>query len=58
MTRRTPPTGHVFLWTGWAARLRKVNAALTCWLKEIAPSLGPREWFGHDFARCREFARR
>ena len=39
-------------------RLRKVNAALTCWLKEMAPSPGPREWFGHDSARYREFARR
>ena len=42
----------------WPRGLRKVNAALTCWLKEIAPSPGLREWFGHDSARYREFARR
>ncbi len=58
MTRRTPPTGHVFLWTGCGRGLRKVNAALTCWLKEIAPSPGLREWFGHDPERYGEFARR
>ncbi len=42
----------------WPRGLGKVNAALTCWLKEIAPSPGLREWFGHDSARYREFARR
>ncbi len=42
----------------WPRGLRKVNAALTFWLKEIAPSPGLREWFGHDSARYREFARR
>lgn len=32
----------------WPRGLRKENAALTCWLKEIAPSPGLREWFSHD----------
>ena len=40
----------------WPRGLRKVIAALSCWLKEIAPSSGLREWFGHDSARYREFA--
>ena len=42
----------------WPRGLRKVNAALTCWLKEIAPSPGLREWFGHDPERYGEFALR
>ena len=42
----------------WPRGLRKVNAALTCWLKDTAPNPGLREWFGHDPERYREFARR
>ena len=42
----------------WPRGLRKENAALTCWLKEIAPTPGLREWFGHDPERYGEFARR
>ena len=42
----------------WPRGLRKEKAALTCWLKEIAPSSGLREWFGHDPERYGEFARR
>jgi len=42
----------------WPRGLRKKRAALSCWLKGIAPSPGLREWFGHDTARYREFARR
>ncbi len=42
----------------WPRGLRKENAALTCWLKEIAPSPGLRKWFGHDPERYGEFARR
>jgi uncharacterized protein YeaO (DUF488 family) len=42
----------------WPRGLRKENAALSCWLKEVAPSPELREWFGHDPQRYREFARR
>jgi uncharacterized protein YeaO (DUF488 family) len=42
----------------WPRGPRKENAALTCWLKEIAPSPGLRQRFGHDPERYREFARR
>jgi uncharacterized protein YeaO (DUF488 family) len=42
----------------WPRGLRKEKAALTCWMKEIAPSPGLRGWFGHDPARYDEFARR
>ena len=42
----------------WPRGLRKENAALTLWLKEIAPSQELRKWFGHDPARWAEFRRR
>jgi uncharacterized protein YeaO (DUF488 family) len=42
----------------WPRGLRKENAALACWLKEIAPSPELRKWFGHDPERYAEFARR
>jgi uncharacterized protein YeaO (DUF488 family) len=42
----------------WPRGLRKEDAALTLWLKDIAPSDELRRWFGHDPARWVEFARR
>ncbi len=43
------------LWPrGWG----KEKAALTLWLKEVAPSPELRTWFGHDPARWTEFGRR
>ena len=42
----------------WPRGLRKENATLTLWLKEIAPSPELRKWFGHDPARWTEFSRR
>lgn len=42
----------------WPRGLRKENAALTLWLKEVAPSPELRKWFGHDPARWAEFSRR
>jgi uncharacterized protein YeaO (DUF488 family) len=42
----------------WPRGLRKENAALTLWLKEIAPSPALRKWFGHDPVRWMEFSRR
>jgi uncharacterized protein YeaO (DUF488 family) len=41
----------------WPRGLRKEKAALTLWLKEIAPSPTLRKWFGHDPARWTEFTR-
>jgi uncharacterized protein YeaO (DUF488 family) len=32
----------------WPRGLRKENAVLTPWLKEIAPSPALRKWFGQD----------
>ena len=42
----------------WPRGVRKETAALTLWLKEIAPSPELRQWFGHDPARWQEFGRR
>ena len=42
----------------WPRGLRKEKAALSLWLKEIAPSPGLRTWFGHDPARWQEFSHR
>ncbi len=42
----------------WPRGLRKDDAALTLWLKEIAPSSELRKWFDHDPARWAEFERR
>jgi uncharacterized protein YeaO (DUF488 family) len=32
----------------WRRGLTKARAALSSWLKGVAPSAGPRKWFGHD----------
>ena len=42
----------------WPRGVSKVNAHLTGWLKELAPSTELRKWFGHDPARWAEFRRR
>jgi uncharacterized protein YeaO (DUF488 family) len=42
----------------WPRGVRKNEAKLTLWLKEIAPSDDLRRWFGHDPARFAEFSRR
>ena len=42
----------------WPRGVRKADAALDGWLKELAPSAELRKWFGHDPARWPEFQRR
>lgn len=42
----------------WPRGISKEDAALTLWLKEIAPSTTLRKWFGHDPVRWAEFQRR
>ncbi len=42
----------------WPRGVAKELAALTLWLKEIAPTTALRKWFGHDPARWTEFRRR
>jgi uncharacterized protein YeaO (DUF488 family) len=42
----------------WPRGVRKADAAIDRWLKEIAPSTDLRRWFGHDPRRWDEFRRR
>lgn len=42
----------------WPRGLKKADAAIDEWMKDIAPSTGLRKWFGHDPARWQEFRRR
>ncbi len=42
----------------WPRGLKKTDAAISQWMKEIAPSAELRKWFGHDPKRWEEFRRR
>ena len=42
----------------WPRGIRKADAAVDHWLKELAPSTELRKWFGHDPERWPEFRRR
>ena len=42
----------------WPRGLKKEDAALDLWLKDIAPSTELRQWFSHDPAKWEEFCRR
>jgi len=42
----------------WPRGVRKVDAAIDQWVKDIAPSTALRKWFGHDPARWQEFRTR
>jgi len=42
----------------WPRGVRKTEAAIDYWMKELAPSTELRKWFGHDPARWDEFRRR
>jgi uncharacterized protein YeaO (DUF488 family) len=42
----------------WPRGVKKANADIDRWLKQIAPSTELRRWFGHDAVRWREFRRR
>ena len=42
----------------WPRGVRKEDAELTLWLKEIAPSDELRKWFGHEPERWAEFQER
>ena len=39
----------------WPRRVKKVDAAIDHWAKDIAPSAALRKWFGHDPARWQDF---
>jgi uncharacterized protein YeaO (DUF488 family) len=42
----------------WPRGVKKVDAAVDHWVKELAPSTELRKWFGHDHLKWREFRRR
>ncbi len=42
----------------WPRGVKKTDAAIDEWMKEIAPSTGLRKWFSHDPDRWQEFRRR
>lgn len=42
----------------WPRGVKKADAAIDLWAKELAPSTELRKWFGHDPARWEEFRRR
>jgi uncharacterized protein YeaO (DUF488 family) len=42
----------------WPRGLKKADAKITEWMKEVAPSDRLRKWFGHDPKRWDEFRRR
>lgn len=42
----------------WPRGVKKVDAAIDHWAKDIAPSTALRKWFGHDPARWQEFRKR
>jgi len=39
----------------WPRGVKKADAAIDLWAKDIAPSTALRRWFGHDPSRWREF---
>lgn len=39
----------------WPRGVKKVDAALDHWVKDLAPSTELRKWFGHDPTRWQEF---
>jgi uncharacterized protein YeaO (DUF488 family) len=42
----------------WPRGIKKENAKIDEWLKEIAPSTALRQWYSHDPAKWPEFRRR
>jgi uncharacterized protein YeaO (DUF488 family) len=42
----------------WPRGVKKADAAIDLWAKDIAPSTALRKWFGHDPARWQDFRRR
>jgi uncharacterized protein YeaO (DUF488 family) len=42
----------------WPRGLKKADAALDGWMKDVAPSVPLRRWFAHDPERFTEFKRK
>ncbi len=57
-----PPSGsdgaRVLIDRLWPRGVKKADAKIDEWMKDIAPSTELRKWFGHDPARWAEFQNR
>jgi uncharacterized protein YeaO (DUF488 family) len=42
----------------WPRGVKKADATIDHWVKDLSPSTELRKWFGHDPARWQEFRRR
>ncbi len=42
----------------WPRGVKKADAAIDHWMKEVSPSTELRHWFAHDAARWKEFRHR
>lgn len=42
----------------WPRGIKKEEASIDCWLKDIAPSSQLRKWFGHEAEKWPEFKKR
>lgn len=42
----------------WPRGVKKADAAIDQWVKDLSPSTALRKWFGHDPARWQEFRSR
>lgn len=42
----------------WPRGMKKENAHIDEWMKELAPSNDLRQWFGHEPAKWKEFKRK
>jgi uncharacterized protein YeaO (DUF488 family) len=42
----------------WPRGIRKEKAQIDLWLREVAPSVALRKWFGHDPSKWEEFKER
>ncbi len=55
-----PPAAHdgtrILVDRLWPRGVKKADAAIDEWIKDIAPSTALRKWFGHDPPAGRNFA--
>src|SRR5687768_5627061 len=49
---------RIFVDRLWARGIKKEEAGIDLWLKDIAPSDELRKWFGHDPGKWNEFKER
>jgi uncharacterized protein YeaO (DUF488 family) len=49
---------RIFVERLWSRGVRKDEASIDLWMKEVTPSHELRRWFSHDPAKWKEFKRR